>query len=286
MATISPPRSNTPPPTANRWPKPISIADSWSALLEALDQYFEADPDVYVSGNLILCYNEEDGRIHVAPDVFVTFGIPKLPMRDNYLLWKEGKPPDIVIELTSKSTNEEDVTEKFAIYRDIIKVPEYFLFDPYEEYLRPSLRGYRLVNGEYVAIEPVDGRLPSESLGLHLERDGTELRLFDPATGRRLLTPLEQGRVNAAARQAAEAARQAAEAARQPPRPTVKPPKRPAKPPKPPVEPPRPRPRRRRAFGKALRPRPSPPKRTVKPPRPRLSPRKRTPRGSARSWRP
>jgi type IV secretory pathway VirB10-like protein len=37
----------------------------------------------------------------------------------------------------------------------------------------------------------------SQVLGLHLERDGRQLRLFDPATGRRLPTRLE-------ARQAAE----------------------------------------------------------------------------------
>jgi hypothetical protein len=44
---------------------------------------------------------------------------------------------------------------------------------------------------EYRSIEPVAGRLPSEVLGLHLERDHTDLRLFDPVSNRRLPTPAE-----------------------------------------------------------------------------------------------
>ena len=41
-------------------------------------------------------------------------------------------------------------------------------------------------------IEPVGERLPSAVLGLHLERDGQELRLYDPVLGTRLLTSREQ----------------------------------------------------------------------------------------------
>jgi hypothetical protein len=43
-----------------------------------------------------------------------------------------------------------------------------------------------------VPIEPVAGRLPSQVLGLHLERDGKQLRLYNPVTGSRLLTRSEQ----------------------------------------------------------------------------------------------
>jgi len=43
-----------------------------------------------------------------------------------------------------------------------------------------------------IPIEPVAGRLPSQILGLHLERDGKELRLYNPATGSRLLKRDEQ----------------------------------------------------------------------------------------------
>ena len=111
--------------------------------------------------------------------------VPKQPLRENYLVWKEGKAPDFVVELTSKSTKQEDQKKKFEIYRDILRVSEYFLFDPTEDYLDPPIQGFRLASGDYVSIEPIAGRLPSEILGLHLERDGQKLRLFDPAKGER-----------------------------------------------------------------------------------------------------
>ncbi len=100
--------------------------------------------------------------------------------------------------------------KKFEIYRDILRVSEYFLFDPTEDYLDPPLQGFRLAGTTYVPITPIAGRLPSQVPGLHLERDGTNLRLFDPATGQRLLTRLE-GR-EAAERRAAEERRRSAAA--------------------------------------------------------------------------
>ncbi len=82
--------------------------------------------------------------------------------------------------------------KELPLYRDVLKVSEYFLFDPRSEYLNPPLQGFRLVGGDYVPIEPVAGRLPSEVLGLHLEHDGAHLRLFDPATNQWLPTRLER----------------------------------------------------------------------------------------------
>ena len=74
----------------------------------------------------------------------------------------------------------------------MLRVREYFLFDPYEDYLEPSMQGYRLRAGQYVTIHPQAGRLPSQLLGLHLERDGSDLRMWDPATGRHLQTARQQ----------------------------------------------------------------------------------------------
>src|SRR5207248_3275250 len=57
-------------------------------VIEALKDHFAADPMVYVSGNLLLFYEEGNRWKHVAPDVFVVRGVRKLPPRDHYLLWK------------------------------------------------------------------------------------------------------------------------------------------------------------------------------------------------------
>jgi Uma2 family endonuclease len=154
-------------------------------LIQMLKDDFADHPDVFVSGNLLMFYVEGDRRKHISPDVFVVRGVEK-KVRGHYLIWREGKAPDLVIELTSKTTRREDQSKKKELYRTVLKVPEYFQFDPTEDYLKPPLQGFRLIEGEYAPIESVNGRLPSEILGLHFERDGKRLRLFNPATGARL----------------------------------------------------------------------------------------------------
>jgi len=99
--------------------------------------------------------------------------------------------PDIVIELTSRSTADEDLEDKKSLYQNVLSVHEYILFDPRGEYLNPRLQGFRLEQGEYVPISLVEGRIASEVTGLHFEANGEDLRLYDPATGQWLLTAEE-----------------------------------------------------------------------------------------------
>jgi Uma2 family endonuclease len=187
-----------------------------SALIEALEDRFAADPNIYASGNLLLFYEEGNKRKHVSPDVFVVFGVPKR-VRDNYLLWEEGRGPSVVIELTSSSTRREDTHTKHALYRDVLRVPEYF--DPRGDYLDPRFQGFRLTAGEYRPMRLKESRLHSRQLGLWLVPAGEHLRLADPDTGRLLPTRAEAREAEARAREAAEEqaraeaqARQAAEA--------------------------------------------------------------------------
>jgi Uma2 family endonuclease len=162
-----------------------------TALIETLEDWYATKSDVYVSGNLLLFYVPENKRKHVSPDVFVVFGVPK-GQRLNYLLWEEGHGPSVVIELTSSSTRKEDKETKFKLYRDVLQVSEYFMFDPFGDYLRPRFQGYRLVAGDYRRMRLTDGRLRSDKLGLILEPDGKELRLVNPETGIRLPTRREK----------------------------------------------------------------------------------------------
>lgn len=180
-----------------------------TALIGTLRGWFSADPSVYVSGNLLVCYERGNKRMHVSPDVFVVPGVGNHE-RENYLLWEEGRGLDVVIELTSKTTMIEDIEEKYNLYVSKLRVKEYFLFDPKQEYLTPPFQGYRRVGAGFQPIQPVAGRFPSKVLKLHLERDGTQLRLWDPKSGERLLTPGERA---AAADSAAAADRQAREEA-------------------------------------------------------------------------
>ncbi len=175
-------------------------------LIEALKDYYRDDPQVYVAGTLLLYYKEGDPTASVAPDVLVVFGIPKRQRRV-YKVWEEDKGPDVVFELTSQSTRWKDMGTKKGLYA-LLGVKEYYLFDPLGEYLVPPLQGYTLADGDYRLMK---GRsLVSDVLGLELREEGGWLRLYDPETGKKLLTPLE---AQAAHRQEAAARRQAEERA-------------------------------------------------------------------------
>lgn len=159
-------------------------------LIAILRERFRAAADVYVGGDMLLYYLEGDPSRCVCPDVFVTFGIPKEPPRRSYFVWKEGRPPSLVIEVTSKSSRREDVDKKELYAR--LGVEEYFLHDPLGEYLKPSLQGFRLEHGKYLPIPPaMDGSLTSSLTGLTLRREGEGLRLMDMDSGQPLLKPNE-----------------------------------------------------------------------------------------------
>lgn len=175
--------------------------DNLAHLIEMIRVWLAEDEMAYVSGNAFVYYVPEDRWRHISPDVFVVRGIPKTPERRRYLVWEERKAPDLVIELTSRSTLEEDLEDKFTIYQDTLQVQEYFLFDPLDECLAPTLQGFRLHRGEYRPIRRVKGRLPSKVLGLHLEADDWELRLYDPNTEKWLPTPAEDREALAEERQ-------------------------------------------------------------------------------------
>jgi Uma2 family endonuclease len=171
-------------------------------LRKALQAYYRDEPEVYVSGNIFIYYLENDTREQVSPDLFVVKGVQK-HRRRYYQVWVEGKAPDFVLEVNSKSTKKEDINYKYELYEQILKVPEYFLFDPTGKYLHPPVLGYRLASGRYSPIEEIGGRLHSEELGLEFQVErGTlpetpeslwVLRVYDPITEAKLLTPDELG---------------------------------------------------------------------------------------------
>lgn len=174
-------------------------------VLDALDEYYRDDPWTYVTGNIFLYYPDETGKLHaVSPDIFVVHGVEKKDRRI-YNMKVENKAPDVVIELSSLSTQMEDLGNKRFLYARL-GVKEYFLFDPFGEAINPLLRGFRLADGEYVPI--VGTRLLSQVLGLELRLEEGKLRLYNPKTCEYLLTREETHR----ARRTAEIARQAAEA--------------------------------------------------------------------------
>ena len=187
-------------------------------LIDPLRLYWEDRQDVYVGGNMFIYFSlaqvrNQDFR---GPDFFAVLDVSKRE-RKSWVVWEEGKGPDVVIELLSESTAAQDKGEKKEIYQNLIRVPEYFWFDPFSG----EWAGFSLQQREYEAIaEDSNGRLISRVLQLALVRwEGVyqeiEARWLRWVTWTGALLPTPQETAAAAQRQATEAQRQATEAQRQ-----------------------------------------------------------------------
>ena len=178
--------------------------------VEALRIYFRDHPDVYVSGNLFIYYEEGNPQAVVAPDVFVVFGASKQD-RMTYRLWEEPAAPGWVMEITSRSTRQEDQGAKRALYTRL-GVQEYWQYDPTGDYLNPPLQGLRLEAGAYAPIAAQhlpDGTqaLHSGVLGLDVRLEDGRMYFYDVDRGEKLLNHEEaEQRRRAAEAQLAELA--------------------------------------------------------------------------------
>lgn len=172
--------------------------------LRELLKRFYAGQTVYVSANLLVFYEQGNPKKFVVPDVFVVKGVQPGD-RKSYKIWIERRPPDTIIEVTSRKTKKKDMVDKPALYHRL-GVAEYFLFDPTQEYLDPPLQGHRLIGDRYepIAVDAA-GALVSQQLGLRLRAEGGHAMLYRLDTGERLLTDTEAYSAETLARQAAEA---------------------------------------------------------------------------------
>ena len=188
-----------PTDTADMYPesdgKPMAETDlhidAIYRMRQMLKAYFAEKLDVYVSGNIMMYYVKGSPQQSVSPDILVSFGIGK-KQRRTYKVWEEGKPPDFVLEFSSKSTYQNDLDDKMKLYAKI-GITEYFLYDAERCYLPSSLMAFRLVDGEYVEIpQRPDGGFFSETLCLtfHLLEDS--FGIYDPGTEKWLLSADER----------------------------------------------------------------------------------------------
>jgi Uma2 family endonuclease len=142
---------------------------------------------VFSAFDLNLYYDSTQTGWYKRPDWFLCVGVPTLykglVKRWSYVMWEEKIAPTVVIEFLSEGTEAEDLGRftsktqrsklgkppaKFVVYEEILKIPNYIVFD--EETQR--LRFFRLVNERYQeqTIEPNNPRLwiPEINLGLGL----------------------------------------------------------------------------------------------------------------------
>ena len=157
----------------------------------------------------------------MAPDLLVAFNADPQAYRDDngYVISQQGKPPDFVMEIASRSTGRHDVEKKRPAYA-ALGIPEYWRFDQTGDFHGTWLAGDRIVEGRYepIPIETLeDGALQGYSpvLDLLIRWDHGQLGWHDPQTGQHIAT-FEQERARAdneqEARMVAEERAYAAEA--------------------------------------------------------------------------
>lgn len=148
-----------------------------SLLKDALSDAWRDRTDFVIAGNMFVYFSATQVRNNDfrGPDVFVVLGVDSTP-RKSWVAWEEGgRLPDVVIEVTSESTERVDRGEKMRIYSQIWRTPAYFIFDPETE----RLDGFALdpTRREYVPLMPDErGDLAAAPLGLKLGLRPTNYR--------------------------------------------------------------------------------------------------------------
>ncbi len=176
-----------------------------------------------VRGDCALYYDPDRRTVYVAPDVLLAFDVT-VPRDEGFAPWVQGKVPDLVVEVASRSTHAQDSGRKRAQYA-ALGIAEYWQYDPHHQYLKEDLIGWRwcLQTGDYdripVTHDPTRAARIGESavLGTVWGREDATgaLRLWNPAAQAWYLTDreAEAARRREAAQRRREAVRADREAA-------------------------------------------------------------------------
>ncbi len=148
---------------------PDEFHDLQPQLLSATLRLVDVKSDRIFTGTDLNLYYDAEHKWYKRPDWFVAIGVPRLydkhDMRMSYVVWDEGVSPSVIVELLSEGTDKEDLgltkaqpgkaPTKWDVYEQILKVPNYVVYDRYKD----ILRAYRLVQGQYQAIEIENERI-------------------------------------------------------------------------------------------------------------------------------
>jgi hypothetical protein len=163
------------------------------ALRESLELTERMPSNGLIASNFGLCVKVEQDLTLKAPDWLYIAQVSQPGIeRKSYTPNLEGEVPSIVMEFLSETDGGEYSLRKFPplgkwyFYEQILKIPNYIIFEPDSGLLEV----YRLVDGKYVLEQPdPEGRHWFADLGLFLgtwrglkeERNGYWLRWWDEA---------------------------------------------------------------------------------------------------------
>ncbi|HLO47993.1 MAG TPA: Uma2 family endonuclease, partial [Kamptonema sp.] len=185
-----------------------------NVLIRSLEHAWSDRTDFYTGGNMFIYYSKVQARNRdfKGPDFFAVLGVDGTISRQGWVVWEEnGRYPDVIIELMSPSTANQDLGVKKDLYEQVFSTRNYFVFNPFNP---DSLQGWRLNGGAYYQeLERNEqGWLWCEMLGFWLgtwsgtiqRETAVWLRFYDES-GNLILLPEE------AAQQQAELAQQQTE---------------------------------------------------------------------------
>lgn len=149
----------------------IPLESNWhrlemNLLIETIHYHWRDRNDYFAGGNMFIYFNLQQARNrdYRGPDVFVVKDVDGTHDRDAWVLWEEdGRYPDVIVELASRSTLDVDLGFKKHLYEKTFRTQEYFCYDPHSH----TLYGWKLLGREYVELEPNEqGQLWSEEMNL------------------------------------------------------------------------------------------------------------------------
>ena len=159
------------------------------SVITSLAIHYADEPNVTVASEVpVTLTSPVRADVRIPDLLFVRDGDRELiEEQRGYVIDRQGKAPDFVLDIASPTTGRADYTDKRADY-ERFGIGEYWRFDPSGgEYHDAALAGGRLVDGMYepIAIDDLgDGRLRgySDALGLYVCWEDGMLRFFNPRT--------------------------------------------------------------------------------------------------------
>lgn len=121
-------------------------------LLEQVRYVLREQQNYFVGGNMFIYFSREQARNRDfrGPDFFFVKGVRWDPLRPYWAIWDEGgRYPNVIIELLSPTTAEEDLNTKKDVYQDTFRTPEYYCYDPDTQ----LLQGWRLAGQVYEPLQ-------------------------------------------------------------------------------------------------------------------------------------
>jgi Uma2 family endonuclease len=154
--------------------------------LNILKLFFKEREDVFLSGNMNLYYEEKNPNKWYAPDLLIAFGVPNHE-RSSYQVWKENVFPQVIFEIASEQTWDNDVGKKYKDY-ERFGVEEYYILDPEFAYLPAPMLAFHHQGERLLSVPTFEDKIFSPRLGLEIVRTENNFRLFNPTANEYLRT--------------------------------------------------------------------------------------------------